>query len=142
MKSAAKIQSQMTSNPSSISQAAALEAIRGSQVEIEKMRNAFQKRRDLMMDKLAKIDGLTLSKPAGAFYFFPSIKNFFGKKHNGVAMKNSLDIAHYLLAEAQVALVPGGAFGSDDHIRISYAYSENDLIEAAKRISSALGKLK
>jgi len=142
VKSAAKIQSQMTSNPSSISQAAALEAIRGSQVEIEKMRNAFQKRRDLMMDKLAKIDGLTLSKPAGAFYFFPSIKNFFGKKHNGVAMKNSLDIAHYLLAEAQVALVPGGAFGSDDHIRISYAYSENDLIEAAKRISSALGKLK
>jgi aspartate aminotransferase len=141
IKSAAKIQSQMTSNPSSVSQAAALEAIRGTQDEIEKMRLAFQKRRDLLLDRLSQINGLNTAKPAGAFYFFPSIKKFFGKGPNGTALNNSLDIAHYLLAEAQVALVPGGAFGSDDHIRISYAYSEQELIEAADRISAALAKL-
>jgi aspartate aminotransferase len=142
IKSAAKIQSQMTSNPSSISQAAALEALRGTQSEIEKMRLAFQRRRDLMLEKLSKIEGLHTTKPAGAFYFFPSIKAFIGRKHNGTTLKNSLDVAHYLLGEAQVALVPGGAFGSDNHIRISYAYSEYELTEAADRISSALGKLR
>jgi len=142
VKSAAKIQSQMTSNPSSISQAAALEAVRGTQGEIEKMRLAFQKRRDLLLDKLSRIDGLNTTKPFGAFYFFPSIKRFIGSGANGAALKNSLDITHYLLAEAQVALVPGAAFGSDNHIRISYAYSEQELIEAADRISAALGRLR
>ena len=142
IKSAAKIQSQMTSNASSISQEAALEALRGTQSEIEKMRLAFQRRRDLMLEKLSKIDGLHTTKPTGAFYFFPSIKTFIGKKHNGTVMNNSHDVAHYLLAEAQVALVPGGAFGSDNHIRISYAYSEPELIEAADRIDSALDKLR
>ncbi len=142
VKAAAKIQSQMTSNPSSISQAAALEALCGTQTEIEKMRLAFQRRRDVMLARLSRIDGLRTTKPSGAFYFFPSIKNFIGKKHNGVALKGSLDIAHYLLAEAQVALVPGGAFGSDDHIRISYAYSEHELLEATDRMASAFGKLR
>ncbi|HUI31206.1 MAG TPA: pyridoxal phosphate-dependent aminotransferase [Candidatus Acidoferrales bacterium] len=142
IKRAAKIQSQMTSNPSSISQAAALEALRGTKDDIEKMRLSFQKRRDLMLEKLSKIEELTTTKPAGAFYFFPSIRNLFGKKHNGNVLKNSMDAAHYFLAEAQVALVPGGAFGSDDHIRISYAYSDRELIEAMDRIASSLAKLK
>ncbi len=142
IRNAAKIQSQMTSNPSSISQAAALEAIRGTQTEIEKMRLSFQKRRDLMFDKLRRIKDLHTTNPGGAFYFFPSIKKFLGRKHNAITLRNSLDVAHFLLAEAQVALVPGSAFGSDNHIRISYAYSEQELIEAASRISSALGKLK
>lgn len=142
IKGAAKIQSQMTSNASSISQAAALEAISGTQSEIEKMRLAFQKRRNLMLQKLSKINGLKTTKPAGAFYLFPSIKKFLGKRHNNMILKSSMDVAHYLLAEAQVAVVPGGAFGSDDHIRISYAYSERELIDATERISSALSRLK
>ncbi len=142
IRGAAKIQSQMTSNASSISQAAALEAIRGTQNEIEKMRLAFQKRRDLMLQKFSKINGLKTTKPAGAFYLFPSIKKFLGKRHNNKVLKSSVDVAHYLLAEAQVAVVPGSAFGSDDHIRISYAYSEQELIDAAERISSALSRLK
>ena len=139
---ASKIQSQVTSNPSSISQAAALEAIRGTQGDIEKMRSAFQRRRDLIIEKLSKIKGLSVTNPGGAFYFFPSVKGLFGKKYDGQILKDSLDVAHYLLAEAQVALVPGAAFGSDDHIRISYAYSENELTEAVDRIAVAVSKLK
>jgi aspartate aminotransferase len=138
---ASKIQSQITSNPSSISQMAALEALRGDQIDIEKMRASFQKRRDLMFGKMSSIDGLKTVKPRGAFYFFPSVKNFFGRKYNGTALKNSFDVSHYLLAEAQVALVPGAAFGSDEHIRISYAYSESELVEAINRVAAAIAKL-
>lgn len=142
VKSAAKIQSQVTSNASSISQAAALEAVRGSQHDIETMKLALQRRRDLMLEKLAEIDGFATVKPSGAFYFFPSVKNLFGKKYDGKALKNSADVVHYFLTEAQVALVPGAAFGSDEHIRISYAYSERELTEAIDRIASAVSKLK
>ena len=138
---ASKIQSQITSNPSSISQMAALEALRGDQTDIEKMRASFQKRRDLMFGKMSSIDGLKTVKPRGAFYFFPSVKNFFGRKYNGTILKNSFDVSHYLLAEAQVALVPGAAFGSDEHIRISYAYSEKELVEAIDRVAAAIAKL-
>ncbi len=139
---AAKIQSQVTSNPSSISQAAALEAVRGTQSEIEKMRLAFQRRRDMIIEKLVKIDGLTVTNPGGAFYFFPSVKSLFGRKYDGQTLKNSIDVTHYLLAEARVALVPGAAFGSDEHIRISYAYSEKELTEAIDRIASAISRLR
>lgn len=139
---AAKIQSQVTSNASSVSQAAALEALRGTQTEIEKMRAAFQNRRDILFARLSVIKGLNLSKPGGAFYFFPSIKGLVGKRHGDRILKNSVDVAQFILAEAQVALVPGTAFGSDDHIRISYAYSEKELTEAATRIEEAISKLK
>ncbi len=139
---AAKIQSQVTSNASSVSQAAALEALRGTQTEIEKMRVAFQNRRDILFARLSGIKGLTLSKPGGAFYFFPSIKGLVGKRHGGRILKNSADVAEFILAEAQVALVPGTAFGSEDHIRISYAYSEKELTEAATRIEESISRLK
>ncbi len=139
---AAKIQSQVTSNPSSISQAAALEAVRGTQSEIEKMRLAFQHRRDIIIEKLVKIDCLTVTNPGGAFYFFPSVKSLFGRKYDGQTLKNSIDVTRYLLAEARVALVPGAAFGSDEHIRISYAYSEKELTEAIDRIASAISRLR
>ena len=139
---AAKIQSQVTSNASSISQAAALEALRGSQTEIEKMRLAFQKRRDLMFEKLSRIKGLEISNPGGAFYFFPSVKRLFGKRYNGKTLQGSADVAQFMLADAQVALVPGIAFGSDDHIRLSYAYSERELTEAADRIAASVSRLK
>lgn len=142
IKRAAKIQSQMTSNASSISQAAALEAIRGPQTDIEKMRAAFEKRRDVMMKKLSEIEGVTVKKPGGAFYFFPSIKGLVGRTYNGKSLTGSSDVAHFILSEAQVALVPGGAFGSDENIRLSYAYSEKELTEAADRIAAAVSKLK
>ena len=142
IKRAAKLQSQVTSNASSISQAAALEALRGPQTDVEKMRVAFEKRRDVMLKKLSQIDGMTVKKPGGAFYFFPSIKGLLGKKYNGTPLKGSSDVAQFILAEAQVALVPGGAFGADENIRLSYAYSEKELTEAANRISAAISKLK
>lgn len=142
IKSAAKIQSQVTSNASSISQAAALEALRGPQDDVEKMREAFQKRRDVMLEKLQSIDGFHVNKPGGAFYFFPSVKGLFGKSYNGKKLTGPLDVAQFFLSEAQVALVPGIAFGSDKHIRISYAYSEKELTEAADRIASAVARLK
>lgn len=141
IKNAAKIQSHMTSNPSSISQAAALEAIRGSQDVIEMMRMSFWKRRDLVLEKLTRIKGLRTSKPGGAFYFFPSIKSYLGKTVSGIELKNSFDVARYILSEAQVAVVPGSAFGSDNHIRISFACSERELEEATDRISAALERL-
>lgn len=139
---AAKIQSQVTSNASSISQAAALEAIRGPQTDVEKMRLAFQKRRDLLLEKLSRIPGFSVTKPGGAFYFFPSIRGLFGKRYNGQTLQNSIDVVQFILAEAQVALVPGTAFGSDGHIRISYAYSEKELTEAADRIAAAVARLR
>jgi aspartate aminotransferase len=139
---AAKVQSQVTSNASSISQAAALEALRGSQTEIEKMRLAFQKRRNLMFEKLSRIKEFKVNNPGGAFYFFPSVKALFGKTYDGKALRGSADVAQFILAEAQVALVPGAAFGSDEHIRLSYAYSERELTEAADRIVASVSSLK
>ncbi len=139
---AAKVQSQMTSNASSISQAAALEAIRGDQSEVEKMRVAFQRRRDILVDKLSRIGGVSLKKPGGAFYLFPSIKNLLGRRYEGKVIRNSIDVSRFLLEKAQVAVVPGIAFGSDEHVRISYAYAEKDLVEAAGRIASAISALK
>ena len=142
VKRASKIQSQQTSNASSISQAAALEAIKGPQADVEKMRLSFQHRRDVMMERLLKIDGIKLAKPGGAFYFFPSVKGLIGKSHDGRVLMNSSDVASYFLMEAQVALVPGTAFGSDGYIRISYAYSERELTEAVDRIAAAVSRLR
>ncbi len=106
------------------------------------MRQSFQRRRDLLFDKLREIDGLSLTKPKGAFYFFPSVEGLFGRKYAQTTLANSFDISHFLLAEAQVAVVPGAAFGSDKHIRISYAYSERELVEAADRIAAAIRRLR
>lgn len=142
IKRAAKIQSQMTSNASSISQAAALEALNGPQDDVEKMRVAFQKRRDVMLNKLSKIEGVAVNKPGGAFYIFPSVKGLLGKQYNGKKLEGSMDVVQYFLAEAMVALVPGIAFGMDNNIRLSYAYSEKELTEAADRIAAAVAKLK
>ncbi len=141
IKRAAKLQSQETSNASSISQAAALEALRGPQEDVAKMRAEFEKRRNVMLERLGRINGISISKPGGAFYLFPSIKGLIGKSFNAKTLKGSMDVAQFLLSEAQVALVPGIAFGSDEHMRISYAYSERELAEAAERIAAAVAKL-
>lgn len=138
---AGKIQSQSTSNPTSIAQAAALEAIRGPQDEVEVMVREFKKRRDLIVDKLNAIDGITCRKPEGAFYVFPNISGLLGKSGGGKKLASPCDLADYLLEEAKVAGVPGEDFGSREHIRFSYATSLADIEKGCARIREAALKL-
>ena len=118
---AGKIQSQSTSNPTSIAQAAALEAISGSQVEVPRMVREFKQRRDVIVDRLNAIQGMHCLKPQGAFYVFPNVSALLGRTANGKKLASPCDFADYLLEEAQVAVVPGEDFGSMENIRFSYA---------------------
>jgi aspartate aminotransferase len=138
---AAKIQSQSTSNPTSIAQAAALEAVRGPQEEIAPMVREFHRRRDAIVDKLNAVDGIHCLKPAGAFYVFPNIAALLGKTANGKRLGSPCDVAEYLLDEAKVAGVPGEDFGSNEHIRFSYATSLQDIEKGCARIRTAVKKL-
>ena len=138
---AGKIQSQSTSNPTSIAQAAALEAIRGKQDEVTVMAREFQKRRDVIVDKLNAIDGITCRKPEGAFYVFPNIGRLLGKTGLGKKLSSPCDLADYLLEEAKVAGVPGEDFGSNEHIRFSYATSLQDIEKGCARMREAVLKL-
>lgn len=137
-----KMQSHSTSNTSSISQYAGLEALTGPQYEVSKMRSEFEKRRNYVLYRMESIPGISCQKPAGAFYVFPNVSSYYGKEYHGTFIRNSYGLAYYLLREAQVALVPGGAFGSDNHIRISYATSMDNLEKGMDRITEALAKLK
>jgi aspartate aminotransferase len=132
-----KIQSHSTSNPSSISQAAALEALTGHDDEIERMHEAYAKRREWLVPAINSIEGFCCADPDGAFYVFPEVKGFFGKG----PVRDSQSFANYLLDEARVAVVPGAAFGNDDYIRISYATSMERIQEGVRRIEAALAKL-
>lgn len=136
-----KLQGQFTSGVSSISQRAALAAITSKSGSKERMREAFLRRRDLICRLLGKIPGLKVRVPQGAFYVMPDISNFIGKSFNGKVMKNANDLTFYLLEEASVAMVSGTAFGADNCIRISYATSDDRIIEAVRRIKEALAKL-
>jgi len=135
---AGKIQSHSTSNPSSISQAAALEALGGGDDEVQRMWEAYRDRRAWLIPAINGIDGLCCAHPDGAFYIFPDVSAFFGR--GGV--RDSQTFTNYLLDEAEVAVIPGSAFGSDDHVRISYATSMERLQEGVRRIESALKKLR
>jgi aspartate aminotransferase len=135
---AGKIQSQSTSNPTSISQAAALEAIRGQQDEVGVMVREFHKRRDVIVDRLNAVDGITCRKPEGAFYVFPNIHALLGKTGQGKKLNSPCDLADYLLEEAKVAVVPGEDFGSHEHIRFSYATSLADIESGCERIRQAV----
>lgn len=137
-----KLQGQFTSGVCSIAQRAALAAITSKSDSKEKMRAAFMRRRDLICSLLADVDGLKVRVPQGAFYVMPEVTHYFGKNWNGSVINNSDDLALYLLGEAHVAVVGGGAFGAPDCIRISYATSDDKLKEAVRRIKDALGKLK
>jgi aspartate aminotransferase len=137
-----KMQGQFTSGPTSISQMATLEAVSATPDVTYKMRDAFKKRRDLVLNLMKEIPGVKTNVPDGAFYIFPDISSYFGKSFNGSVIKNSSDLAMYLLMEGNVALVAGEAFGDDNCIRFSYATSEDKLIEAVKRVKEALAKLK
>ena len=136
------IQSQSTSNPSSISQAAAIEALNGPQEYIKENALMFQGRRDLVLNRLNDTPGLSTFKPQGAFYVFPYCADLFGKKTpKGEVIKNSTELAGYLLEDALVAVVPGSAFGTEGYFRISYATSNELLEQACERIKNSLAKL-
>jgi aspartate aminotransferase len=142
IKAIASIQSQSTSNPSSISQAAAVEALNGTQDFLKDWRIAFQQRRDLVVDGLNSIKGLSCRKPEGAFYVFPSCKGIIGKKTpSGKILSNDTDVTEYLLEDAMVAVVMGSAFGSEGYFRISYATSKENLRKSIERIKSSVEKL-
>lgn len=139
---AAKIQSQSTSNATSIAQAAALEAIRGKQDEVAIMVREFHKRRDAIVKRLNRIDGIRCLKPQGAFYVFPNVSGLFGKKAKRRILNTPCDIADFLLEEAKVAVVPGEDFGSKEHIRFSYATSLDEIDKGCARIRDAVAALK
>jgi len=146
IKAMSMIQSQSTSSPSSISQAASVEALNGNQDYIQQGKKIFQERRDLVVSMLNKIEGIECNQPNGAFYVFPSCKKLLGKKAviSGVEqiIKDDNDFATYLLEEALVAVVPGVAFGASGFFRISYAASEDFLKDSMSRIAKACEKLK
>ncbi len=137
-----KYQSQNTSNPTSISQKAAVEALNGPQESVGMMAREFQKRRDLVVERLTAIPGVTCLNPQGAFYVFPNVGSYYGRSFGEKVIRNSAEMATYLLDEANVALVPGGDFGHDDHISISYATSMEQIEKGVERIRLALLKLK
>lgn len=142
IKGIAKIQSQSTSNPSSISQAAAVAALSGDQGFLADWRTAFQERRDVVVDMLNQADGLRCQKPEGAFYVYPSCAGVIGKRTpNGQEIARSEDFARYLLEGEGVAVVHGSAFGLDPFFRISYATSKETLQEACTRIARACAAL-
>jgi aspartate aminotransferase len=138
-----KLQGQSTSNPTSIAQAACVEALIGKKTpgEIKKMVTEFKKRRDNLMNRYAKIEGVSCHKPIGSFYSFPDFSGTFGKQWNGKTINGSLDVAEFFLEEAKVALVPGIAFGADNNLRLSFATSMENINEGLNRIESALNTL-
>ena len=136
-----KLQSQNTSNPTSIAQKAAVEALNGNQDGVAEMVAEFRKRRDVIVEKLNAIPGITCMNPQGAFYVFPDISALFGRSYQGRTISNSSDLTAYLLDEADVAVVPGADFGHDDHIRLSYATSMKNIEKGLKRIRSAVMNL-
>lgn len=136
-----KYQSHSTGNASSISQAAALEALIGQQDSVETARQEFERRRNFLYEALTSINGVTCYKPEGAFYLFPNISSFFNKSADVLKINNSFDMSMYLLYKAKVATVPGSAFGSEGYIRISYSTSMEKLVEGTERIKHALTQL-
>jgi len=141
IKAMTNIQSQSTSNPTSIAQKAAVEALTGPQDFVEKMRVEFDARRKYLVNELNTIEGLSCAMPAGAFYAFPNTSKIYGKKAGHRMISSSADLALFLLEEANVALVHGSAFGDDDFIRLSYATSLEDIKRGVVRIREALAGL-
>ncbi len=136
-----KLQGQYTSGPNSVAQKAAEAAYTGSQECVETMRKAFERRRDLMVRLGKEVSGFKVNKPEGAFYLFPDCTFYFGKSYNGKRMETSADLAMFLLEVGHVASVGGAAFGEPDCIRFSYATSDENLIEAMRRVKEALSQL-
>lgn len=134
------LQGQFTSGANSIAQWAAVAALNSDLKPTYAMVVEYKERRDIMLSLLGEIEGMELDKPKGAYYLFPRVSSFYGKTLGGKIIKNSLDLCSYILEHALVSIVPGIAFGMDDHVRISYASSEKELREAAARIKKALSE--
>jgi aspartate aminotransferase len=137
----ANIQSQSTSNPTSISQKAAAAALQGGDQFTKQMVQEFDKRRKVIVERLNGIPGVSCRMPTGAFYAFPNVSGLFGRKHAGGAITTAADLANYLLQEAKVTVVPGEPFGSAEHVRLSYATSMEAINKGLERIEAAVRKL-
>jgi aspartate aminotransferase len=142
IKACDKLQGQTTTGATTISQKAATAALTGDQSCVGEMNNAFKRRKDLVVKLVREIPHLKVYDPDGAFYVFPQVNAYYGKSINGKIIANSNDLCLYLLEEAHIATVPGDAFGDDDCIRISFATSDEKLVEAMKRMKNALIALK
>jgi aspartate aminotransferase len=137
-----KIQGQYTSGPCSITQRAAIAALNADPAVIKPMQDAFLKRRNLLISLMKEVPNIKVNNPGGAFYLFPEISYFFGKKYGDVVIKDAKDLCMYLLNVGHVALTPGGAFGAPNYMRLSYATSEDIITDAVSRIKKALSELK
>jgi aspartate aminotransferase len=136
-----KLQGQSTSNPASMAQKAAAAALNGPQACVEEMVRAFDRRRAFMVSRLNAIKGISCFDPGGAFYVFPRVDALFGRKAKGRVIQSAADLADYLLEEAGIAVVSGEPFGSDAHVRLSFALSMEEIERGLERMETALGKL-
>jgi len=140
-KACTKLQGQFTSATNSIAQRATIAALLENMNPTFEMREAFRKRRDMVVELMQEIPGIKIRVPEGAFYVFPDVSDYYGKHFNGEMIRNSGDLSMFLLNEGLVATVPGDPFGSPGCIRMSYASSEEVLREAINRIKTSLAKL-
>ncbi|WP_100811911.1 MULTISPECIES: pyridoxal phosphate-dependent aminotransferase [unclassified Microbacterium] len=131
---ASNLQSHLSSNVNNIAQRAALAALSGPQDEAEKFRLAFDRRRRLIVDELSKIDGVVVPVPLGAFYVYPDVTGLLGREWRGRTLNSSLELADFILEEAEVAVVPGEAFGPSGYLRLSYALGDDQLVEGIRRL--------
>ena len=141
VKACGKLQGQMTSGATSIAMRAALEALTGDQSCVTEMRDAFLRRRDLILGHVNSIDSVKCTTPGGAFYVFPDLSAYVGKSFEGKKLETDMDLCIYLLEEGHIATVPGSAFGMDGCVRISYANSDENLEKAMQRLKNALAAL-
>ncbi len=134
IKAAANLQSHLSSNVNNVAQRAALAALTGPQTEAEQMRQAFDRRRGTIVGELAKIPGVTVPNPLGAFYVYPDVRGLLGKTWDGTTVTTSLELADLILEKAEVAVVPGEAFGPSGYLRLSYALGDDQLLEGVQRL--------
>jgi aspartate/methionine/tyrosine aminotransferase len=134
VKAATNLQSHATSNVANVSQRAALAAVSGDLAAVAEMKKAFDRRRHTIVDMLNEIDGVVCPMPGGAFYAYPSVKGLLGKEYDGRVIDSSADLSEYILEKAEVAVVPGEAFGSPGYLRLSYALGDDDLVEGITRL--------
>jgi aspartate aminotransferase len=139
VKGSANLQSHLTSNVSNISQRAAIAALTGPQEPVERMRQAFDRRRRLIVAELSKIDGMAVPVPQGAFYVYPDVTGLLGREWGGSTPTTSLELADLMLERAEVAAVPGEAFGPSGYLRFSYALGDEPLLEGVQRLQRLFG---
>jgi aspartate/methionine/tyrosine aminotransferase len=138
IKAATNFQSHLTSNVANVSQRAAIAALEGGLEDVALMRKAFDRRRHTMVEMLSAIDGIVCPTPKGAFYCYPSVEGLIGREIRGKRPANSAELATLILEEVEVAVVPGEAFGPSGFLRLSYALSDEDLVEGVSRMQKLL----